>query len=528
MNILVRRTGFADHQLELFHLVKQFYEDAELFYENGKRPASEVELPAGDLELTLHVELDADEVRVEATLAALSERTGRACEPPLVTTHRRTCSGSPPEQVRRTVKRAVGYATARLLQEATGIRLPWGILTGVRPTKLLHSLLLRHDREECIRILCDDYLVTEEKARLVTEIAERQRGVIPDLFLLDDEVSVYIGIPFCPTKCAYCTFPAYDIRGSNGSVEGFLEGLRYEIRETGAWLRRRELRITTLYFGGGTPTSIEAEQLDALFEELHHAFPGMAELRELTVEAGRPDTITPDKLAILNKWNVDRISINPQSFTQATLDVIGRDHTVTETVEKFELARGLGMANINMDLIIGLPGEGLEEYRHSLQRTEQLLPESLTVHTLSFKRASRMTQNKDDYRVAQRDEVQAMMDLTAAWTADHGYVPYYLYRQKNILGSMENVGYSFPGMESLYNILMMEDRQTIVGLGCGAVSKLVYPAASDDERGQEKIERFPNPKEPHAYMEHYREYTEKKLRLLDQGYSSALTGPSAL
>ena len=171
-----------------------------------------------------------------------------------------------------------------------------------------------------------------------------------------------------------------------------------------------------------------------------------------------------------------------------------------------------------MDLIIGLPNEGLDEYRHSLNRTEELLPESLTVHTLSFKRASRMTQNKEDYRVAERDEVQAMMDLTAEWTADHGYVPYYLYRQKNILGSMENVGYSFPGMESLYNILMMEDRQTIVGLGCGAVSKLLHPAASDEQRGHEKIERFPNPKEPHAYNEHYREYTEKKLRLLDQGY----------
>jgi len=516
MNVLVRRTGFADHQLELFHLVKQFCEDAELFY--APEPEKDAELPAADLELDLHAAIGNGEVTVSAELRALSERAGFAPEPPYAATHSRPLPSMEKEEVRRTVKRAVGYAAARLLQEATGIRLPWGTLTGVRPTKLLHNLLRQHDREECIRILREDYLVTEEKARLVTEIAERQLSVIPDLFHLDDEVSVYIGIPFCPTKCAYCTFPAYDIRGNNGSVEGFLEGLRHEIRETGAWLKQRGLRITTLYFGGGTPTSIEAEQLDALFAELHRSFPGMDEIRELTVEAGRPDTITPDKLAVLNKWDVDRISINPQSFTQATLDTIGRHHTVTETVEKFELARGLGMSNINMDLIIGLPNEGLKEYRHSLARTEELLPESLTVHTLSFKRASRMTQNKDDYRVADREEVQAMMDLTAAWTADHGYVPYYLYRQKNILGSMENVGYSFPGMESLYNILMMEDRQTIVGLGCGAVSKLLYPAGSEEERGHEKIERFPNPKEPHAYIEHYREYTARKLELLDQGY----------
>ncbi|WP_438434397.1 coproporphyrinogen III oxidase [Gorillibacterium sp. sgz500922] len=514
MNILVRRTGFADHQLELFHLVKQFFEEAELFYD----PEPGAEVPECDLELTLHAAVQEEAVTVSATLRALTERAGFASEPPFTATHTRPLPAREQEELRRTVKRAVGYVSALLLQEATGIRLPWGILTGVRPTKLLHNLLRSQTREEALRILRDDYLVTEEKARLVTEIAERQLSVIPDLFHLDDEVSVYIGIPFCPTKCAYCTFPAYDIRGNNGSVDGFLEGLKYEIRETGAWLKERKLGITTLYFGGGTPTSIEADQLDLLFEELHRFFPGMESIRELTVEAGRPDTITPDKLAVLNKWGVDRISINPQSFTQATLDTIGRHHTVTETVEKFELARGLGMSNINMDLIIGLPNEGLDEYRHSLNRTEELLPESLTVHTLSFKRASRMTQNKEDYRVAERDEVQAMMDLTNEWTADHGYVPYYLYRQKNILGSMENVGYSFPGMESLYNILMMEDRQTIVGLGCGAVSKLLHPAASDEQRGHEKIERFPNPKEPHAYNEHYREYTEKKLRLLDQGY----------
>ncbi|WP_058302171.1 coproporphyrinogen III oxidase [Gorillibacterium timonense] len=537
MKIIVRRTGFADHHMELFHLVKQFYEDAELFYD----PEPEMEPSEGDLELRFHVHTAKGQVEVQAELlvlldhaeASVNRTNANAADRArskvsdgeettemrsFTTDHNRPFLGEEEEDIRRTVKRAIGFTAAKLLQEATGIRLPWGTLTGVRPTKLLHNLLRQHEREECIRILREDYLVTEEKAELVTGIAELQLQVIPDLFYLDNEVSVYIGIPFCPTKCAYCTFPAYDIRGNTGSVEGFLEGLQYEIRETGEWLKKRGLTVTTLYFGGGTPTSIEAEQMDALFEELHRSFPDMDRIRELTVEAGRPDTITPDKLAVLNKWGVDRISINPQSFTQATLDTIGRHHTVKETEEKFILARDLGMSNINMDLIIGLPNEGVDDYRASLAKTEELLPESLTVHTLSYKRASRMTQNKDDYRVASRDDVQAMMDLTTAWTADHGYVPYYLYRQKNILGSMENVGYSFPGMESLYNILMMEDRQTIVGLGCGAVSKLLYPASADEERGHEKIERFPNPKEPNAYIEHYRDYTARKLKLLDEVY----------
>jgi oxygen-independent coproporphyrinogen III oxidase len=210
----------------------------------------------------------------------------------------------------------------------------------------------------------------------------------------------------------------------------------------------------------------------------------------------------------MKRWKVDRISINPQSFTQATLDTIGRHHTVKETVEKFLLCRELGMNNINMDLILGLPNEGMKELELSLRETEKLMPESLTVHTLSFKRASRMTKNKDAYEVAERDEIQDMMRRTTEWTAQHGYNPYYMYRQKNILGNQENVGYSLEGYESLYNIVMMEERQTIIGLGCGAVSKIMSPEGA--------IERFPNPKEPSVYNAAYNEYTEKKLRLLDK------------
>jgi oxygen-independent coproporphyrinogen-3 oxidase len=230
------------------------------------------------------------------------------------------------------------------------------------------------------------------------------------------------------------------------------------------------------------------------------------------VEAGRPDTITPEKLAVLNKWNIDRISINPQSYIEETLKAIGRHHTVQETIDKFHLARQSGMNNINMDLIIGLPGEGMAEFEYTLAETEKLMPESVTVHTLSFKRASEMTRNKEKYRVASREEIQEMMKRAESWTKDNGYVPYYLYRQKNILGNLENVGYAKPGRESLYNIMIMEEVQSIIGLGCGAASKWVHPVTGS-------ISRFANPKEPKAYNDNYKHYTDAKIEALNKLFS---------
>ena len=217
---------------------------------------------------------------------------------------------------------------------------------------------------------------------------------------------------------------------------------------------------------------------------------------------------------MLKKWNIDRISINPQSYIQETLKAIGRHHTVEETVEKFHLAREMGMNNINMDLIIGLPGEGRKEFAHTLAETKKLLPESLTVHTLSFKRASEMTRNKQKYKVAGRDEIEKMMNMAESWTKEHDYVPYYLYRQKNILGNLENVGYAFRQQESLYNIIIMEEQQTIIGLGCGASSKFIDP-----ETGV--IKQFSNPKDPKSYNDSFEEYANKKIEILDSLFNKA-------
>ncbi|EIJ81975.1 coproporphyrinogen III oxidase [Bacillus methanolicus PB1] len=406
------------------------------------------------------------------------------------------------------IKNAVSHVFLTVLQEKTGIIQKWGILTGVRPTKLLHRKVQEGVQKDIAhKQLREDFLISEEKIALMQQIVERQLAVVPDLYELKNEVSIYIGIPFCPTKCAYCTFPAYAINGRQGSVNSFLGGLHYEMRKIGEWLKENGIRITTVYYGGGTPTSITAEEMDLLYEEMYASFPDVENIREITVEAGRPDTITPEKLDVFKKWNIDRISINPQSYILETLKAIGRHHTVEETLEKYHLARSMGMNNINMDLIIGLPGEGVKEFGYTLNETEKLMPESLTVHTLSFKRASEMTKNKEKYKVADRTEVERMMNMAEQWTKNHGYVPYYLYRQKNILGNLENVGYALPGRESIYNIMIMEEQQTIIGLGCGASSKFIHPVTG-------QITHFANPKDPKSYNESYEKYTEEKLMIL--------------
>lgn len=408
------------------------------------------------------------------------------------------------------IKNAVARVYLTVLQEWTGISQRWGILTGVRPTKLLHRRYMEKTPGALAQQqLKEEYLITDEKIQLMQRIVDRQLAVVPDLYQLQNEVSIYIGIPFCPTKCAYCTFPAYAINGRQGSVDSFLGGLHYEMQKIGQWLKENKIKITTVYFGGGTPTSITAEEMDLLYEEMYTSFPDVEQIREITVEAGRPDTISPEKLKVLAKWNIDRISINPQSYIQETLKAIGRHHTVEETITKYQLARKMGMSNINMDLIIGLPGEGLKEFKHTLNETEKLMPESLTVHTLSFKRASEMTKNKQKYKVADRAEVESMMNRAEEWTEAHGYAPYYLYRQKNILGNLENVGYAIPGKESIYNIMIMEELQTIIGLGCGASSKFIHPANG-------KFTHFANPKDPKSYNDSYKAYTDQKVRILSE------------
>lgn len=499
--IQVRNIGHS-FEREIGFILAMFFEDPQVMY--GTEWGQKTEGQDDDLLIELSVSPNLDGVHATGRLVAgLTEYEYNYTRP----YQERSEKGE-----RKTAKQAVSYTLLTLLEKHTGMEQGWGILTGIRPTKLLHKFLTSGmSQVEAAHHLKDDYMVRPYKLALLQEIVNRQLAVVPDLYKIDREVSVYIGIPFCPTKCAYCTFPAYAIQAQQQNVNVFLEGLQYEIRAMGEWLRRRNLPITSIYFGGGTPTSVTAEELDQLFVTLYESFPHMDQVREVTVEAGRPDTITPEKLDVMKKWKVDRISINPQSFTDETLLAIGRHHSVAEVKEKFLLAKDMGLNNINMDLIIGLPNEGVEEMKHSLHEVGELHPASLTVHTLSFKRASEMTQNKEKYKVASRTEILKMMELASQWTQDHGYHPYYLYRQKNILGNLENVGYAKNGYESIYNIMIMEEAQTILGLGCGAVSKLMKP-------GSGVLTRFPNPKDPKTYNDTYKLLVDEKIKALDEIY----------
>ncbi len=493
MKMIALHGDFKEDWKRMFiHLANLFFEETHVC------KAGET----GDLDLQFEEQNSGGELTVNGTLTA----EGRTYTASFGETSE---EGTEKEQNRQW-KRLYSHVFLEMLEAYSGMTQEWGILTGIRPTKLYHNYRQQGmEPEEVKQLLMTKHRVSKRKADLLETIADIQLTAVPDLYRLQNEVSIYIGIPFCPTKCAYCTFPAYAIHRKNGRVETFLDGLHEEIRQLGEWLQNRGIRVTTIYFGGGTPTSIEAEEMDALYEVMTESFPFMEHVREVTVEAGRPDTITPAKIDVLQKWGIDRISVNPQSYTDETLKAIGRHHTVQETIDKFKLSRSMGMRNINMDLIIGLPNEGLEEFRHSLAETEKLQPESLTIHTLSFKRASEMTRNKKKYEVADRPTAEEMMKLGEEWTEANGYVPYYLYRQKNILGNLENVGYSKPGEESIYNIMIMEEVQPIIGIGCGASSKF-----RDPETG--RITQYHNPKDPAAYILSYQDSIEKKLALLDE------------
>lgn len=473
---------------------------AALFFE-GVKVTEEV----NEADTLLHVEVKGEQtISVEITLNDRSSGESRSAS-----NQRDLENGVSEEKI---IKRTVKHAWLQLLQELTGMVQPWGILTGIRPTKLYHQLLLEgKTKEEVKGTFIQEYNVLPEKIELLDKIVQRQMTALPDLYQLNQEVSLYIGIPFCPTKCAYCTFPAYAIQGRTGSVEQFLAGLHEEIAAIGSWLALHQIPVTTVYLGGGTPTSISVEQLENLFIQLKKSIPLWEQVREFTVEAGRPDTLDEAKLQLLQEWGVHRISINPQSFKEETLQLIGRHHTVKETLDTYKLARQMGLHNINMDLIIGLPNEGIDDFSQSLQVIEQLRPESITVHTLSFKRGSLMTQQKERFTVSDRTETAQMVRMAKEWAKKMSYVPYYLYRQKNILGNQENVGYALPGEESLYNILIMEERQTIIGLGCGAVSKIISPIDGG-------FKRWPNPKEPQAYIQTYQHHIKEKIRELNQAF----------
>ncbi|MDD6193600.1 MAG: coproporphyrinogen dehydrogenase HemZ [Lachnospiraceae bacterium] len=393
-----------------------------------------------------------------------------------------------------------------LLKEQTGRTLPWGTLTGIRPTKIPLKLLEQGKGEtEIYQYMRDTYDISREKAELALQVAKAEYGLLKK-FDYEAGYSLYIGIPFCPSTCLYCSFTSYPIGIWKDRADEYLEGVFKEIDFVAENLSHRPLH--TIYIGGGTPTSLTAEQIDRLLTKIENTL-DLSHLMEFTVEAGRPDSITEEKLQVIHNHGIERISINPQTMNQKTLDLIGRHHTVEQIRESFAMARRVGISCINTDLIVGLPGESLEDVAYTLEEIQKLDPDNLTVHSLALKRSARLNLEWDKYQDYVMENSEAHIELAADTAKAMGMSPYYLYRQKNMTGNLENIGYAKAGKEGLYNILIMEERQSIIALGAGAASKYVM------DHG-ERVERTENVKDVGVYLERLDEMIERKRKAIGE------------
>ena len=423
---------------------------------------------------------------------------------------------------RKLKKRYVNLKVYEWLKEATDKELSWGIMTGVRPTKPMMNLMEEGlSDEDVIKWMKDNYRVTDEKAHLGLTVAKKEKELLEQLDYKDG-YSLYVGIPFCPSICSYCSFSSYPLAQWEKRVDEYLDAVCKEL--TFIAERSKEKKLNTIYIGGGTPTTLNPEQLDRLLTHLETHF-SYVDLKEITVEAGRPDSITREKLEVLKAHNIGRISINPQTMQQKTLDVIGRKHTVEDIRKVYGIARELGFDNINMDLIAGLPGETAEDMRDTLMQIKEMAPDSLTVHALAMKRASRLTQEKKQEAPQSRQEeaqiaetLSEMIELAGDFASQMDLEPYYLYRQKNIAGNFENVGYAKVDKAGIYNILIMEEKQSIVAVGAGASTKIVVPddkVIIDEKTGNpKKIVRSENVKDVEQYISRIDEMIERKGELL--------------
>ncbi len=388
-----------------------------------------------------------------------------------------------------------------LLKNTCGFAPKWGMLTGVRPSKLLLNKMEAGGEKAAIEYFRHRFFVDDKKTQLAYMVAKIEQPVINNS--PKNSFSLYISIPFCPTRCSYCSFVSHSIGTESAKklVPEYVEKLCMEIEFTAKKARENNLQLTTVYWGGGTPTTLSAEQLDTVMTAIENSF-DLSSCREYTVEAGRPDTITKEKLMVLKRHGVNRISINPQTFNDSVLREIGRCHTSALTEEMFLLAREMGFDFINMDLIAGLPTDTLESFKGSVNRAIELGAENITVHTLALKRSSTLVTENEKGSVTEKN-IEAMLDYSFEALMNAGYRPYYMYRQSKALGNFENVGWCKNGKECEYNILMMEEYQHILSVGAGAVTKLLSPNI-------DKIERIFNYKFPFEYISRFDSLLQKK------------------
>lgn len=392
----------------------------------------------------------------------------------------------------------------KLLCDFTGLTQPWGILTGVRPVKLLRRLAEESNEEQAVKKFEKDFFVSNEKIALSGETEHNERKILE--LSKPESFSLYVGIPFCPSRCSYCSFVMASIERAEKLIEPYTKLLCEEIKRTAEIANKLGLRLETVYFGGGTPTTLSAEQLDTVLGTVNKSF-DMSTCREFTVEAGRPDTIDIAKLFALKENKVDRISINPQTVNDEVLKTIGRKHTAQQFFDAFELARKCGFDNINTDLIAGLPTDTPESFKNSLDSIVRLNAECITVHTLCMKRASRLTTEGVTLDLQQARDAREMLAYTQNILGQNEYIPYYMYRQSRMVGNLENVGWSKKGFESMYNVYVMDETHTILACGSGGVTKL-------KRNNPDYLERIFNFKYPYEYIDRFDELIQRKSGIM--------------
>ena len=392
----------------------------------------------------------------------------------------------------------------KLLCDFTGLTQPWGILTGVRPVKLLRRLAEESNEAQAVKKFEKDFFVSNEKIALSRETEHNERKILE--LSKPESFSLYVGIPFCPSRCSYCSFVMASIERAEKLIEPYTKLLCEEIKRTAEIANKLGLRLETVYFGGGTPTTLSAEQLDTVLRTVNKSF-DMSTCREFTVEAGRPDTIDIAKLLALKENKVDRISINPQTVNDEVLKTIGRKHTAQQFFDAFELARKCGFDNINTDLIAGLPTDTPESFKNSLDSIVRLNAECITVHTLCMKRASRLTTEGVTLDLQQARDAREMLAYTQNILGQNEYIPYYMYRQSRMVGNLENVGWSKKGFESLYNVYVMDETHTILACGSGGVTKL-------KRNNPDYLERIFNFKYPYEYIDRFDELIQRKSGIM--------------
>lgn len=477
----------ADFEYDIHSLVKAFFPNQDVCVFSGEKKT--------EGEISFHINVNYGENYIEILLYEGEDEA----ETPLFSTK---FPVDFPD--RKSTKNRLKQELYKLLKEYTGESLPWGTLTGIRPTKIPMGFLEEGREETFIRsYMRETYYASEEKISLSLEVARRELELLQSIDY-DRGYSLYIGIPFCPSTCLYCSFTSFPISLWEKQREAYLSALEKEIDYTAEVFQDKKLNA--VYIGGGTPTTLSPSQLERLIKKIKFSF-DLKECLEFTVEAGRPDSITREKLSVLREQGISRISINPQTMKDETLKIIGRGHTVKQAIDSFNLARELGFDNINMDLILGLPGEDIRDVENTMGEIKKLGPDNLTIHSLALKRGARLKMHREEYENLTFENTWETIALTERLARDMGMSPYYLYRQKNMAGNFENVGYALPGKAGVYNVLIMEEVQSIVALGAGGITKRVYPDG--------RIERCDNVKDVALYIEKIQEMIERKRKLFE-------------